>query len=187
MNAPIKNFYHDGNPEPVFAADHAAGWYLFRVPPQKERVAEQIAKRCGMIACVPMERRKKRRVQKRNRVVSEYPIINGYVFIGDPDWHRIFNLGIIKSVVGFEGVPLRLAPAQMQRLLKHSGQALPGRATPSWRRELTVGDRAEITTGPLRDTAGRIEAIAGKRAEILFELLGVERVVSVPLAILEAV
>ncbi len=164
-------------------------WLAFRVPPQKERIAETIAKQCGFNAVVPTEiKTRGRRVRKSKKEVK-YPIVNGYLFMrfdGPCDWLGLSRISIIRSAVGFDGRLSIIEDPQMQRLLKRSGKQLPHLHSANTRRSFAIGETVEITNGPLINNLVKVEDVVGEKARIVFKMLGVERSVEVPLGVLDA-
>lgn len=163
-------------------------YYLFRVPPQKERAAAEILRRRGYDAFVPTERRFLRRSRSRSKPGSrDYVVLHGYVpvrFDGDPPWFSLFRLSLIHSVVVFDGRPRPISDDEMRRFMRALGASLPDRH--NVRRSFVAGDRATYTGHGFSEYPVRIEEVSGHLAKILLPLLGAEREVSVRLEELEA-
>lgn len=168
---------------------HQDYWLAFRVPPQKERTAELLARKRGFHAVVPLEQRTKRRTRgDKKRFTVSYPMINGYVFIkfnGPCDWMRLADIKLIRSVVGFNDVPAAISPDSMDRLLKISGGSVPHIKSENMRHGFVEGDTVEIISGPLQSTLVRVEKIIGQKAKVVFKMLGVEEI-EIPIENLDA-
>lgn len=164
-------------------------WYAFRTVPQKERAAAEIlAHRFDVATLVPLETRIIRRRRARDKAKEKsYPALVGYVLADVPDWaiwHRIINLDVILSVVGFDGRPAPLDPAAVHRLSKLSCNVAS--SVPVTRKSFQKGDTCVVTSGPLFGAQSKIEDIRGCRARVIVDLLGSKRSVEIPLDQLNA-
>lgn len=165
-------------------------WYAFRVPPQKEFVAQTILTRRGFTAVVPSEVRFLRRSRSSRKTRERTsPLLHGYVLIpfeGEPQWHHLFNLGIIQSVVGFGGVPAQIRPDAIDAILKLSRIPVPHRSSVNTRRSLAIGDCATLNGRGFQNYPVRVEEIKGEAAKVMLEMFGATREVFVSLSELEA-
>lgn len=163
-------------------------YFAFRVPPQKEFATVEALKRRGFSAAVPFEVRFLRRHgRKRQKIERPYPLLIGYVIVDMQEpfpWGAIFRLDLIKSVVGFGGVPAPLNPEQTQRMIGLSGQQFPNRR--NTRRSLAKGDLAYLNGHGYSEFPVKVEGIEGERAKVMLELFGTEREVMVRLETLRA-
>lgn len=164
-------------------------WYAFRTAPQKERAVETILNRIGFRAIVPLETKLCRRNRYQRRRPVQYPLMVGYVlcgFSGEPPWYYLFgHLRCLKSVVGFGGRPHVFADNAVRDLLARYGQDVP-QASINMRRSFAAGDQVIVVEGPLKGFEGRVEAVTGDRARMVFEMLGGRRQIEVPLQHVEA-
>lgn len=147
-----------------------------------------IMARRGLTAHVPYEVKHYRRYGQKKRTERKYPVLTGYVLlptIGEPPWSRIFALDVVKSVVGFAGVPAPIPDKAIRGLFQLAAQNVP--TTRSLNKGFRAGDRAIVKCGPLADLVVKVEAVKGERARVLLGLLGSEdRAIDVPVSVLEA-
>lgn len=167
------------------------GWYAFRVSPQKEFAAVDVLRRRGVSATVPYEVRFLRSRQSKNKKVERsYPLLVGYVLADLPDpWaigHVMRLTDLVKSVVGFAGVPAILDGGQVDRMLRQSGQQIANVRSVNTRKSLAKGDEAILNGYGFAAYPVRVEEIKGARAMILIEMFGTSRQVAVRLDTLEA-
>lgn len=161
--------------------------YAFRVEPQRERTISAILKNRGFDAFVPLERRWLRRCgRRRTGIERDYPLIVGYVFVRfsrPPPWYQLFSMHCLKSVVGIGGMPMPIPETAMGALM--SGQSVPHTRSTNTRLAFVPGDTVRVSHGPLAGYEGRVEAVVGKRARMIFQMLG-RGSVDVPVDSLEA-
>lgn len=166
-------------------------WYAFRVTPQKEFATVDVLKRRGVQATVPYEVKFLRRHgSQKKKLEKAYPLLVGYVLADLPGPHAIYpvmNLSyLIKSVVGFSGVPAVLNQFQVERMLKQSGQQIANRRSVNTRKSLAIGDDATLNGHGFAAYPVRVEAIKGEKAMVLIEMFGTARQVEVRLETLAA-
>jgi len=166
-------------------------WYAFRVTPQKEFATVDVLKRRGVSATVPYEVKFLRRHgSQKKKLEKAYPLLVGYVLADLPGPHAIYpvmNLSyLIKSVVGFSGVPAVLDQCQVERMLKQSGQQIANVRSANTRRSLARGDQAILNGHGFAAYPVKVEEIKGARAMVLLEMFGTTRQVAVRLDTLEA-
>lgn len=169
-------------------------WFAVRVAPQKEFAAVAVLTRRGVRACVPYEvkflRNGKQARNKKKVAERAYPLLVGYVLIDVPcpTWiGAVLRLThLVKSVVGFSGVPAILNESQVERMLAQSGQQIPNRQSVNTRRSLAKGDDATLNGHGFAAYPVRVEEIKGDRAMVLLEMFGTARLVAVRLQALAA-
>lgn len=166
-------------------------WYAFRVTPQKEFATVDVLRRRGVSATVPYEVKYLRKTLTRKKAVAKaYPLLVGYVLADLPGPHAIYsvmNLSyLIKSVVGFSGVPAILNQCQVERMMAQSGQQIANRQSVNTRRSLAKGDDAILNGHGFAAYPVRVEEIKGARAMVLIEMFGTTRQVAVRLETLAA-
>lgn len=148
-------------------------YYAFRVSPQKERAAEEALRKRGFDPFVPVEKRFLRRMGKQRKKVERfYPLLIGYVLVplSTPLHMRaIFSLDVIKSVVGFGGVPAPIKDSAITSLRHLHGSEIQD--SRNNRASFSRGETVRITTGPFRDRDVVVEMIKGERARVLLGLL----------------
>lgn len=171
----IKPFWSDDNPEPYYSAEDASAWVLFRAPPNRERQAEQAAKRGGQKVIVPMVKQTKRKTQSRKRFALELPLINQYVFVGDPDWLSLLRIPIIGRPVFIGGELCVMSQADMSNILALAKSDIPIAATPRWRKtKIEPGILVDIKQGLLQDTRMQVASVGEKEAELIFGKLRIK-------------
>jgi transcription antitermination factor NusG len=155
-------------------------WYAFRVTPQKEFATVDVLRRRGVNATVPFEVKFLRRHgSQKKKLEKAYPLLVGYVLADLPGPHSIYgvmNLSyLIKSVVGFNGMPAILNQCQVERMLAQSGQQIANRQSVNTRKSLAKGDMAFHASEAYQNHPVRVEELKGERAKIMVTLLGSER------------
>lgn len=168
-------------------------WYAFRVTPQKEFATVDVLNRRGVSATVPYEVRflaNRTRGAKKKKLERPYPLLVGYVLADLPGPHAIYGVMslsyMIKSVVGFNGMPAVLKQCQVERMLKQSGQQIANRQSVNTRKSLAIGDDATLNGHGFAAYPVRVEAIKGEKAMVLIEMFGTARQVEVRLETLAA-
>jgi transcription antitermination factor NusG len=166
-------------------------WYAFRVAPQKEFATVDVLRRRGVNATVPFEVKFLRRHgSQKKKLEKAYPLLVGYVLADLPGPHSIYgvmNLSyLIKSVVGFNGMPAVLNEFQVDRMLKQSGQQIANRQSVNTRKSLAKGDDATLNGHGFASYPVRVEEIRGEKAMVLVEMFGTSRLVAVRLDTLAA-
>lgn len=182
-------------------ADLVAGmdWYALLVPPQKEFVAQEILKRQGYLTFVPFEKKWRYRSRySRDKELRDYPMMPRYVFTafrpvdGEgrrlvPLWLRIFNLQIVKGVVGLNGEPKRVkgVPALIRQY--RNGLRRPDEEKfMRTHKEYAAGDLAVIKDPRFMDRIVTVDRLEGGKAWFRIELFNEEVELSLPADRLEA-
>lgn len=166
-------------------------WFAFRVQSQKEFAAVDILNRRGVSATVPYEVKFLRRHgSKKAKLEKAYPLLVGYVLADLPSETAIGPVmrlsHLVKSVVGFNGMPAVLNQSQVERMLSQSGQQIPNRRSPNMRKSLASGDDAVLNGHGFAAYPVRVEEIKGQKAMVLIEMFGTSRLVAVRLDTLRA-
>lgn len=169
-------------------------WYALTTAPQKERAAEHILKILHVEAFVPVvekqPRLRKRHLGKAKPEPKRYPMVSSYVFArfpGSVPFHRLDDIHVITSVVGFEGRPFVIPDDAMDRMMALSADAPPWRAAPNPHQAFQAGETVHILDGHyLEGHTLPIKEISGGLARFLVKLMGKEHTVSVPLRYCEA-
>lgn len=150
-------------------------FFAFRVPPQKETAARSILKKRGFSVCVPMQRVTRRsgsRGRSGPRETYKKPAVPGYVFVYlsalEPELYRLFRFQIVKSVVGFNGQPGRIAPESMAAFLRKLGER-PKEITKT---TFAKGSVVRIKEGAFVGFEAVVEEVKGECASVLTSLFG---------------
>ena len=147
--------------EELFTSPH---WYaVYTRSRQEKRVAQQLTKR--EVTCFLPLRKVARLWKNRKRVVVEFAIFTGYVFVKIGLWEKLRVLetpGVVR-LVGFNAQPVPI-PAEQIEALVHLVQGKMG-----WERHryLSVGKRVEVTAGSLRGLRGILVRHKGSSKLIL--------------------
>lgn len=166
-------------------------WFAVIVPPQKERLIEQILGALGFDAFVPIQFRW-RRVNSRQKVKKYVPYVmaSRYVFVGfetlPVPWHRLLGLRLISGVIGHEGQPIAIPPVTMRSLFATSGEEEARTSAVRLNRSIVAGDTVLITDGPFRGHQVRIEGIERNKASVLIEMFQTAQRIEISLDALEA-
>lgn len=164
-------------------------WYCLRTAPQREFAVEEILKKKGLQAFCPVKVAWKRVGPKKRRTPYSYPMVPRYVFVAcENPWHDVLHKPWCRNVSGVVTIDGRagvVRPAEMDRLARMSGNAIPTNTT-SIHRSFAPGDRVEIVSGPYQGWLVPIESIKGEAAKVLLNMFGSERPIEIPLESLEA-
>lgn len=137
-------------------------------------IETEIAK-LGIDGYVPKE---KRFIRRRGRKIEKVSaLIPGYAFVAfDPDrdeWEKLAEIDGIEDIVCCGEIPLRLGRKDESLVdLLRNGEAAGGfdRTIPAT--TFKIGEKVEITQGPLAGLVARIKsATAKKRVKIIFDYL----------------
>lgn len=166
-------------------------WYALTVPPQKEFAAQEIMKRRGFTTFCPFESLWRRKSKYTNeKELRHFPLMPRYLFVGfddHPSWFDVFQIPLIVSVVGLEGVPAKLG--NMQRFVSNFRNGLrrpDAERHMKTHREYKVGDTVLVVEGPLADRLVKVEDISHGHAFFKMEMFGTEYRLSLPVGKLEA-
>ena len=111
----------------------------------------------------------------------------GYVwvgFVGVVPWWQLLGRDDVFSVVSFAGHPAALDGAQVARMLSDERKGVYADSD-DWRnmrsgREYAVGDIVEFEAQGFEGFEGKVVDLNKNDARILFEMLGAEREITVP-------
>lgn len=155
--------------------DHQA-YFIFRVPPRREAVAELILRKRGYDPLIPKKYIKRRSKNGRHRngprELVEMTAIPGYIFVPlhseFPPLFDLMRLQIIRAVVGFNGIPGRIGTEYMGEFCRKIG------AKPRIGEEhgLKKGSTVRIQEGPFFGYTGVVEGVKGAHADILVQFFG---------------
>lgn len=175
----------------------SADWYIARVEPGREQVAEMLLNRRGIQTYLPLKTvyRKRNRYdrpgEKRERLIA---LMTGYCFVSVPediDWFLVNTTERVEGILGNERGYYRLKDWVVPDLKARFGHVVPGIKAERWMRsykEFKAGDLVTVVVGPFRNplVPVRVESISGSAATILMHLFGALTRVRVPLDSLEA-
>ena len=158
-------------------------WYVFYTHVHNEKRAGEKIQELGYDVLVPFEKRIQRKAGKKPREY-ESPLFPRYGFvrfdINEMAWGRITEADGVIDVVRSNAVPRCVPDARIDELRLAINMGLLDRTVPP-----KVGVQVESTEGPLTGFIGKIlRARAGDRVDVLFNILGAERVVTTPLSAL---
>jgi transcription antitermination factor NusG len=169
-------------------------WFALVVPPQKEFLAQEMLHDLGLATFVPAERKWRRRNKyAKNKELIAYALAPRYVFVGfrpgERLWFELFNLHFVSGVVGLHGEPRQIPGEAMLSLINRYSNGLNAPDVQRYmrsRREFTVGETVEVTSGPFEGRKVVVREISKARARIVVELFGSSQEVEVRVDILEA-
>lgn len=180
------------------------GWYAVRVPPRHIKLradkntanyyfpAERMMERLDLKIFIPtMQLWRWRNKFAKEKTLITYPLIAPYVFVligGEEDWLRLWDLDYGRAVVAVADRPKAIPEAKIEWLRKKHAQG-------QWRApdeqkfmktygEYKEGDEVFLDRGVYaghRITVGKI-SLKKRRAEIMIEMFGAQRVAEIPLA-----
>lgn len=158
----------------------ASAFYVFTTEPNKERAAEVILRKRDLLAIVPTIKVPCRARGTRGRaVLRTVALIPGYVFVeldgSDRSISAVFRFRVIHGIVEFGGIPGRIEKAVMEEFIDRALTPPPAPHKP----ELRVGGLVEVQEGAFVRHQGRLLRLRGARCEILLQLFGASREVTV--------
>jgi len=174
-------------------------YYAIRTSPQREfalsgryddkgQWVPGILERKGLSVFCPTETKqiRKNRYAKKKTAVT-YPMFTGYVFIrAGFSWMHLLAERHVIGVVGFDGTPAQISDAEIKRLMAMSGASVPHRRAVNTRKSFMVGDLVEIQDGPFSGQIVKVEGLSEKKAKILINMFGTNKLVEIATASLEA-
>jgi transcription antitermination factor NusG len=168
-----------------------ADWFILRCASGLDFLAEEELRGSGWDIFLARERKWQpgRWRRKRHQAVTvDYPRFPGYLFIAicPPGWPDLSARPFIRGVLAMDGVPVPLAPREIERLKAEDGTTVPHVGSVPTRKSFAPGQAARILAGPFQEFIVVIESIgeAGARASV--PVLGRQADVVLPLTILEA-
>lgn len=160
--------------------DRATDWFALIVPPQKERVSEEILIRLGYDAFVPIQFRW-RRVNAHQKVKKYVPYImaSRYVFLGfnkkEIPWNDLHLMTEVcgvefHGVVGIAGNPIAIPTKTMRSLFNQSGEEEIRKSAVRLNRSIVAGDSVVISDGPFKGHQVNIEGIERGKAKVIVQI-----------------
>jgi transcription antitermination factor NusG len=161
-----------------------AHWYAFRVPAQKWRSARSAMEDEGFEVFVPIKQWWRRRTRHSRKMTGVWsPVMPGYIFMrfeSGPPWHLIFRHTLVRSVVGFSGVPARIRNSCMMRIQAEY-------FAPDEERKVAAGDEVRVTRGLLEGRRIKVTSVKGRTARAMLEFFNTSKEVELPLDALEPI
>lgn len=169
-------------------------WYALLCPPSREFQAQKILRRHGLRVFVPIRREYRRRnIFNKEKETMEYTAIPRYLFTGFPPgiplWFNLFNLPLIKGVVGLEKEPSRIPSEGMVRLITKTAVGINAPAAQKYMRthhEFAIGQTVEVIDGPFEGRKVPVVAIRGSKAAVMLQLFGAEQEIDIAMDYLQA-
>jgi hypothetical protein len=173
-------------------------WYVASVAGGKDDAARAWLEDCGVPVFMLEGKQayRPRGPQRGPRLLRTYRVLSGYLFVGDlalaqlcmarwkADQRRRDLPCPIDGFLGAGGVPCRVNGAAMQALFAahECGRFAPATLDDEARQRIAIGSNVRITVGPFAFIEGIVTAFkSGDRAEILMNLFGHSRAVTVGL------
>lgn len=171
-------------------------WYVLRCAPNKEESIVRVFDLAGLPAAIPTSPRERRQRGK----LLKWRVANmpGYVLVGFPGsgpipWYAVLRYGLIRSVVGFCGVPQQVPWATsyvkdgvvkkggVERLLPdleaiRIGAAKCARAM----RAFEINEGIRIEAGPFTGFQGKVSDVTETELTAMIELFGRQTPVQIP-------
>lgn len=154
-------------------------WFAVECQPRKEVLAQTNLERQGFRSFLPRLRKTVRHARTTREILT--PLFPRYLFVSldlaHDRWRSVFGtFGVARLVTdGFWPVPLPKGVVEDLATITAQSGAVEFSA------EIKSGEKVRLLTGPFAETIGHLVRLddAG-RAQVLLELLGSERQVSVP-------
>lgn len=158
-------------------------WYAFYTKPQAEKTAGADIRDMGYDVLVPFEKRIQRRPGRKPRP-CEAALFPRYGFvrfeINDDTWGAILDAEGVVDLIRTSGIPRSVPDSVIDGLRLAESMGLLNRTMPA-----KVGQMAELFEGPFTGFVGKIiRARSDDRVDLMFKLLGAERVVTAPISTL---
>jgi transcription antitermination factor NusG len=171
-----------------------ADWFILRCASGLDFLAEEELRGSGWDIFLARERKWQpgRWRRKRHQAVTvDYPRFPGYLFIAvcPPQWPDLSArpfVTFIRGVLAMDGVPVPLAPREIERLKAEDGTTVPHVGSVPTRKSFAPGQAARILAGPFQAFVVVIEAISADGAKASVPLFGRQAEVVLPLTWLEA-
>lgn len=181
----------------MLSAPHRA-WYVFRVPPKRERKAEALLRDKKFEVCVPVRQHGKRgKGRNRLRRIVTRLVVPRHVFVlldRDDEAHglqEVRKVELIRVVVGFNGRPVGannppgwIAEDVMERWLSDLGDPDPIAEPPT---QMNPGMKVAVRVGPFAQLIGELADVQDGSAELLIELFNRPSRITVAIADLETI
>jgi transcription antitermination factor NusG len=185
---PKGNYTNTGAPE---HSAKGAAWYILRCGAGLEFPARKALTDSGRAVFLPVELKWRSGFLRRKSTESEYPRFPGYVFarIVPPDWPDLTNwplANLVRGILGMAGVPVPLAPGEIERLMADDGRPVPHDQSVPVHRAFVAGDQVRVMAGGWRDWVVRLDAIDEQGAHVALAILGRRAKAVLPLEWLEA-
>lgn len=174
-------------------------WFVLRVLPRLEIVAERLVRRLDYKAMCPYEEKLVRRGKSRHPRPWKIPLYPGYLFVHSPDWAGLYNhitgkikgkeLDNVSMIFGYlhpmwTDLPYFLPPADVDYLQSIAdGKYKPDEPA----QKLRVGDKVLIPEGLMQGYTGTATEISGKNVTIEIKHSEETRKIKLPLANVEKV
>jgi transcriptional antiterminator RfaH len=167
-------------------------WYCWMSRPRAERDAGEAITALGYPTYLPLEKRIQRRWNGK-AVAVEHALFPRYGFVqfdilGDP-WGEIAHAnGVMDVLRRGDGCPSPVPDDTIKMLRMAHDLGLFDHTKPKPFEFPKAGTRVKIAVGPFEGFIGRIaRARSAERIEVLMQVLGAERKITVPLAALQQV
>ncbi|SDF37566.1 transcription termination/antitermination protein NusG [Limimaricola pyoseonensis] len=150
-------------------------WYIAQLKPNGLRLARQNLGRQGFDVFCPLQELTRTLRNKPQRVQT--PLFPGYFFVSlaRGDWRAVNNTRGVSRLVALDEAGPRPVPGALIEALRdrcdEEGVIRPAAAPEAFE----IGERVEVTHGPLAGFVSRVEALAPEqRIWVLLELMGRE-------------
>lgn len=154
--------------------DDRLSWAIARVPVGQERIACDELKAAGIAFWSPTASGKRPPKRGRPAVTVERPIFTGYVFVRLPwcaeAWVGAMIAARISAYLGIGGVPARITPERIKRLMLDVKSPEVATLSP----KLRPGMMARIEDGPFRHFEATVKRVMGNKgmAKVEISLFG---------------
>lgn len=160
-------------------------WFVFFTHPSAEKRAQESITELGLPVFVPFEKRIQRRPGRKSRLY-EAALFPGYGFVrfdmNDDRWGSIKHSDGVVDLLGSGGVPSSVPDGAIDGLKLAETVGLFDRTKPP-----SVGMSVEITDGPFASWIGKVtKARSGDRIDVLLNIFGADRSVTIPVAYMRA-
>jgi transcription antitermination factor NusG len=148
-------------------------WFVARVRPHWENAAQLNLHQQGFRSFTPKTQRTVRHARKLRNVLA--PLFSGYVFvIFNPSiarWRNINSTSGVTSLIMSIDQPIPVPRGIVEALVASTDNS----GTVQFDRDLEIGQRVRILSGPFADTLCRLAELDDRgRVRVLFEFMGAE-------------
>lgn len=160
-------------------------WYVFRVAPKRESAVRDLLSKRGFHALAPYTQEFDR-VSCRRIVSYSEPVFPRYAFISvaGPQWDQLRSVPFLDPrPLGMDGRPYRMQSHDIEAIRRLGTTPIDSPKRP---RTVQAGSAARIKAGSFAGHVVKVDAISGRKAKALLQLLGSLKAVEIPLAHLEA-
>lgn len=168
-------------------------WFIVRTNPQCENKAVRSLMESGFEAYAPVIRKEVVHHRSKKKLVREFPLLRGYVFLGMAGpirhWGFVRKCDGVKSVLGIDGRPLAIATNDVEAF---RSRELAGEWDATAKKKVRAhcfvnGQKLRVKDGPFTSFIAEVVDARGQKAvRAIIDLFGRATEMEIPSDYLEA-